>query len=298
MSADRGPRQVMPAPHDAGFDVELDAGIAVITFNRPEKLNSLSRQTVLDLCEALNVIEASDQAQAVVFTGRGRAFSAGADLSGGASTFRDQRERKAGSQAASRDFGGILALRLFASTLPLVAAVNGDAVGLGVTMTLPMDVRIAADTARFGFVFSRRGIVPEACSSWFLPRVVGVNRALEWTMSGRLVPADEALEAGLVRKVVPAAEVLTTALAHARRLVEGGAPVSVAATRQMMWHGLTQTHPMEAHRVESDLLRSLGSGPDAAEGVSAFIEKRAPHFPTPVSEGLRPFRRWWPQPDF
>jgi len=284
--------------HD-GFSLALEAGIAVITFNRPEKLNSLSRQTVLDLCAALDSIEASGQAQAVVFTGTGRAFSAGADLSGGVDTFRDRRDAAPGAKAVdSRDFGGILALRLFASTLPLVAAVNGDAVGLGVTMTLPMDVRIAADTARFGFVLARRGIVPEACSSWFLPRVVGVNRALEWTMSGRLVPAEEALAAGLLREVVPPDDVVSTALEHARSLVEASAPVSVAATRQMMWHGLTQSHPMEAHRVESDLVRSLGSGPDAIEGISAFIEKRAPRFPTPVAEGLRPFRRWWTRPDF
>jgi enoyl-CoA hydratase/carnithine racemase len=222
------------------FDVGCIDGIAVITFNRPDQLNTLSRQAVLDLCRALDDLEADDAVRAIVFTGTGRAFSAGADLSGGADTFRDGRDAGGvDSDLVSRDYGGILALRLFACIKPLLAAVNGDAVGLGVTMTLPMDVRIAADQARFGFVFTRRGIVPEACSSWFLPRVVGISRALEWTMSGRLVDAAEALESGLVREVVPAGDVLPRTLELAVSLVEAGAPTSVAATRQMMWHGLT-----------------------------------------------------------
>jgi enoyl-CoA hydratase/carnithine racemase len=281
------------------FDVDRTDGVAVITFNRPQQLNTLSRQAVLGLCTALDDLDADDDVRAIVFTGTGRAFSAGADLSGGAGTFRDGRESATvDGDLMSRDFGGILALRLFACVKPLVAAINGDAVGLGVTMTLPMDVRIAADTARFGFVFTRRGIVPEACSSWFLPRVVGISQALEWTMSGRLVSAVEAHEAGLVRDLVPVDQVLPAALEHAKGLVEAGAPTSVAATRQMMWQGLTQGHPMEAHRVESDLVRRLGASPDAAEGIAAFMEKRPPRFPTKVSAGLEHFRAWWPTPKF
>lgn len=279
-----------------GLRCEIDDdGIALVTFDRPDRLNTLSRQSVRDLCALMDQIESWPEARAVVFTGAGRAFSAGADLSGGGGTFRDDRGADPGVDSAqvSRDFGGILALRFFASTLPLVAAVNGDAVGLGVTMTLPMDVRIAADSARFGFVFVRRGIVPEACSSWFLPRVVGVNRAVEWTMGGQLVGAQEALEAGLLREVVPAADVVSVAKGHARRLVERGAPVAVAATRQMMWHGLTQSHPVEAHRVESDLIRGLAASPDATEGIESFIEKRPPRFVTPVSTGIERFRSWW-----
>ncbi|MDT2005810.1 enoyl-CoA hydratase [Rhodococcus opacus] len=282
-----------------GFDIARVNGIGLVTFNRPGELNTLSRRTVVDLCTALDGLEADDAVRAIIFTGTGRAFSAGADLSGGPDTFRDRNDADhtdgAWPGAPSRDLGGILALRLFACTRPLVAAVNGDAVGLGVTMTLPMDIRIAADRTRFGFVFSQRGIVPEACSSWFLPRVVGISRAIEWTTSGRLVGAEEALEAGLVREVVPPEEVVSVAARYATELVEAGAPTSVAAIRQMMWHGLTQSHPVEAHRVESDLVRRLGSGPDAAEGIRAFIDKRPARFPTPVTEGLRPFRKWWPE---
>lgn len=279
-----------------GLRCEIDDdGIVLVTFDRPDHLNTLSRQAVRDLCALMDEIESRPEARAIVFTGAGRAFSAGADLSAGGGTFRDDRGGDSGDDRApeSRDFGGILALRFFASTLPLVVAVNGDAVGLGVTMTLPMDVRIAADSARFGFVFVRRGIVPEACSSWFLPRVVGVNRAVEWTMSGRLVGAPEALEAGLVREIVPDADVVSVAKEHARRLVDRGAPVAVAATRQMMWHGLTQSHPIEAHRVESDLIRGLAATPDATEGIESFIEKRPPRFVTHVSTGIERFRSWW-----
>ncbi|MBH0122621.1 enoyl-CoA hydratase/isomerase family protein [Rhodococcus sp. CX] len=281
------------------FVVDRSDGIALVTFNRPDQLNTLSRRTVVDLCDALDGLEDDDSVRAIVFTGAGRAFSAGADLSGGPGTFRDRRDGArpdgTGSDTPSRDFGGILALRLFACTRPLVAAINGDAVGLGVTLTLPMDVRIVADGARFGFVFSRRGIVPEACSSWFLPRIVGISRAIEWTTSGRLVGAAEALEAGLVRAVVPAGDVVSVASRYAAEMVEAGAPTSVAAIRNMMWHGLTQSHPVGAHRVESDLVRKLGSGPDAAEGIRAFIDKRPAQFPTPVTEGIRPFRKWWPE---
>ncbi|WP_054370995.1 enoyl-CoA hydratase-related protein [Rhodococcus rhodochrous] len=283
---------------NGAFIVDRFDRIARITFDRPRQLNTLSRRTVVDLCTALDELEADDAVRAIVFTGSGRAFSAGADLSGGSDTFRDRRDEQADGAlpaTSSRDFGGILALRLFACTRPLVAAINGDAVGLGVTMTLPMDIRIAADSARFGFVFSRRGIVPEACSTWFLPRIVGVGRAIEWAASGRLVGAAEALEAGLVREVVPADDVVTVASRYAAEMVDAGAPTSVAAIRQMMWHGLTHSHPIEAHRVESDLVRHLGAGPDAAEGVQAFIDKRPAQFPTPITEGIRPFRKWWPE---
>ncbi len=283
-----------------GFTVDRCDGVAVVTFNRPEQLNTIGRSTVLDLCALLDELEADVQVRAMVFTGVGRAFSAGADLSGGAETFRDRRDGAGAPEddLETRDFGGILALRLFRCEKPLVAAINGDAVGLGATVTLPMDLRIGSEGARFGFVFTRRGIVPEACSSWFLPRVVGVNRALEWTLSGRLVGAAEALEAGLVRELVTPEDVLAVAVERARDLVAAGAPVSVAATRRMMWNGLTQAHPMDAHRVESDLIRALGAGPDAAEGISAFLAKRPATFSADVGAGMRRFRKWWPTPEF
>ncbi len=238
-----------------------------------------------ELCAALAAADADDAVRAIVFTGSGRAFCAGADLSGGAQTF-DTAQRAANDRAGlepGRDGGGVLALRLFACTKPLIAAVNGAAVGIGASMLLPMDIRIASSAARIGFVFARRGIVPDACASWFLPRVVGISRALEWSMEGRLLPAQEALEGGLLREVCAPEALLERARALALALCNDGAPVSIALTRQLMWRMLGAPHPMDAHRVESQLITQRGASTDAREGVRAFLDKRPAEFPGRVS---------------
>jgi enoyl-CoA hydratase/carnithine racemase len=239
--------------------------------------------------------------RAVVVTGRGRGFCAGADLSAGGSTF-DYEARGTPSRddrgLPPRDGGGQVTLRLFDLTKPVIAAVNGPAVGVGVTMTLPMDVRLASDTARFGFVFSRRGLVPEAASSWFLPRVVGISRALEWVCTGRVFPAEEALAGGLVRSLHPPGELLPAAQALAREMAEGTSPVSVALSRQMLWRMLGAAHPMEAHRIDSRGIAARGASPDAVEGVQSFLEKRPASFPLRVSDGMPDFYPWWDEPEF
>jgi enoyl-CoA hydratase/carnithine racemase len=220
----------------------------------------------------------------VIVTGEGRAFCAGADLEAGGSTF-DYRERGVEDEVP-RDGGGRLTLRIFESTKPVIAAINGAAVGVGVTMTLPMDVRLAAEGAKIGFVFTRRGIVPEAASSWFLPRIVGISRAMEWAATGRVFTAEEALEGGLVRSLHPQARVLDAARTLAAEIAENAAPVSVALARRLMWDGLGRAHPMEAHRADSRAMLSRGQSGDVREGVTSFLEKRAPSFPDRVSSGL------------
>lgn len=278
----------------AGFvTVNVSAGVMTVRLDRSDKRNALTPGGVRELCAVLDQADERDDVRSVVVTGAGTAFSVGADLSGGDRTF-------AGSRASehARDWGGVLALRLFNCRKPLVAAVNGDAVGLGATMLLPMDLRVASRTARFGFVFARRGIVPEACSSWFLPRTVGISTALRWTMAGRLVGVDEAVQEGLVHEVCEPEELLDRASAVALDLVAEAAPVSVAAVRQMMWRGLTMTHPMEAHRMESAIVRDRGASLDAREGVAAFLERRQADFPGKPSEELASFGRWWADPAF
>jgi enoyl-CoA hydratase/carnithine racemase len=271
----------------------VEASVAVVSLNRPERRNALTRAVVQQLCDVLDDLDSDDDVRAIVITGAGSSFCVGADLEGGSRTFASPA-----SQPLQRDYGGILALRIFRCTKPVIAAVNGDAAGLGATMTLPMDIRLSANTARFVFPFTRRGIVPEACSTWFLPRVVGVSRALEWTLSGAPVSALEAQAAGLVRTVHEPAELMAAAHQVALDLTAKSSPLSVAATRQMMWQGLTLSHPMEAHRRESVLVRSLGRGPDAAEGVDAFLQKRPAAFTSRPSRDLAPFAGWWTEPDF
>jgi enoyl-CoA hydratase/carnithine racemase len=236
-----------------------------------------------ELVAAFDAIDADDEVASVIVTGAGRTFCAGMDLSRGPAPFIRADEPAA---ERTRDSGGILALRVFASTKPVIAAVNGAAVGVGATMTLPMDVRLASTTARFGFVFSRVGIVMESCSSWFLPRIVGVSRAAEWAYSGRVFDATEALEAGLVRSVHPPAELLPAARRLAREFAHNTAPVSVALNRQLLWRMLTAAHPAEAHRAESLGMLIRGNDPDCAEGVAAFLEKRPPEFRQTVSRDL------------
>jgi enoyl-CoA hydratase/carnithine racemase len=265
----------------------VDDHVATITLHRPEQLNAFTGTMMREMIDAFDRIDADDEVRAVIVTGAGRAFCAGADLSGGGDTFAGGGSAQQSSvPGVTRDGGGLLTLRIFECTKPVIAAVNGAAVGVGATMTLPMDIRLAAESARFGFVFVRRGLVPEACSSWFLPRVVGISLAAEWCYTGRLVGAAEAEEGRLVRSVHAADDLLPAARAIAADIVEHASPVSVALTRQMLWRMLGADHPMEAHRVDSRGIAARGRSGDAREGVTSFLEKRAPRFPGKVSDGL------------
>jgi enoyl-CoA hydratase/carnithine racemase len=284
---------------------EISESILTITLNRPEKLNAFTAAMARELVEAFERADADDEVRAIIVTGAGRAFCAGADLAAGGATFdrlarRDRPAPPTGPDGApdlsdetARDGGGRVSLRIFASRKPVIAAVNGAAVGVGVTMTLPMDIRIASQDARFGFVFARRGIVPEACSSWFLPRIVGISKALEWNFSGRVFSAEEALVGRLVNAVHPPAELIPAARAIAREIVDNTAPVSVALIRQMMWRMLGADDPMEAHKVDSRALFARGASADVREGVTAFLEKRAPQFSDKVSRDMPAFFPWW-----
>jgi enoyl-CoA hydratase/carnithine racemase len=273
--------------------VSRDGDVTTITLSRPAARNAITPAMVMQLIAAVDAADGDDDVRAIIFTGAGDTYSAGADLSGAGTTFR--RSARDADQDR-RDLGGRLTLRLFACSKPLIGAVNGVAAGLGATMLLPMDVRLAATSARFGFVFARRGIVPEACSSWFLPRVVGISRAVEWAISGRMLGAGEALQAGLLHSLHEPPDLLSAAHAMAAELTRATSPLSVAATRQLMWRGLAMTHPAEAHRVESRLLEILGPGPDAVEGITAFLEKRDPVFPSQLSAELPGLLACWDEP--
>jgi len=263
-------------------------GVLTITLDRPDRLNAFTVRMSEELIDAFDRADADDGVRAVVLTGAGRGFCAGADLGTGGSTF-------AYSEGAShRDHGGKVSLRVFESLKPVIVAVNGPAVGVGVTMTLSADVRLASTAARFGFVFARRGIVPEAASSWFLPRLVGISRALEWATTGRVFDAQEARDGGLVRSVHEPADLLPAAYALAREIADNTAPVSVALTRQMMWRMLGADHPMTAHEVDSRAIQARGVSGDAREGVTAFLEKRPASFPDRVSVDMPDFFPWWP----
>jgi enoyl-CoA hydratase/carnithine racemase len=275
---------------------ELADGVLTITLNRPERLNAWTAQMGSELRAAFDGADADDDVRAIIVTGAGRGFCAGADLASGGDTF-DARKREAVA-GAMRDNGGEFTLRVFECKKPVIAAINGPAVGVGATMTLPMDIRLAADDARIGFVFARRGIIPEACSSWFLPRVVGISRAMEWVTTGRVFSAREALDGGLVRSLHPKDELLDAARELAREIVENTAPVSVAVARQLMWRMLGAEHPMLAHRADSRGMAARGQSADAVEGITAFLEKRAAHFPDRVSDGLPEIMPGWVAPEF
>jgi enoyl-CoA hydratase/carnithine racemase len=294
------------AEHIEFETIHLDIAdkIGVITLNRPEKMNAFTGQMMLDVISALDVTDGRDDVGAVIVTGAGRAFCAGADLSAGAKTFdydkRDDRPDKDGLDELERlrDSGGRMVLRLFDSLKPVIGAINGAAVGVGATMQLPMDIRIASTAARFGFVFARRGIVPEACSSWFLPRIVGISQALDWCYSGRVFGAEEALAGGLVKSLHEPEDLLPAAYAIAREIVDHAAPVSVALTRQMMWRMLGAAHPMEAHKIDSRGVYTRGQTSDAREGVTSFLEKRAPIYENKVSTDMPDFFPWWEEAKF
>ncbi|HEV3282881.1 MAG TPA: crotonase/enoyl-CoA hydratase family protein [Solirubrobacteraceae bacterium] len=270
--------------------------VMTITLNRPDRLNAWTATMGRELRQAFDRADADDEVRAIVITGAGRGFCAGADLASGGDTF-DYR-KQAASEGPQRDNGGEFTLRVFDSTKPVIAAINGPAVGVGATMTLPMDVRLAAEDARIGFVFARRGIVPEACSSWFLPRLVGISQAMEWVATGRVFSAQEALEGGLVHSLHPPGELLDAAYGLAREIAENTAPVSVALARQMMWRMLGAEHPMIAHRADSRGMLFRGQSADAVEGVTAFLEKRPARFPDLVSDGLPEIMPGWKAPEF
>jgi enoyl-CoA hydratase/carnithine racemase len=285
------------------ISTEVADGVLTITLDRPDKLNAFTGRMMHELIETFDRADADDAVRVVIVTGAGRGFCAGADLSAGGSTFDigargEEVGVAADERGANRDGGGLVSLRIFASTKPVIAAINGPAVGVGVTMTLPMDIRLASESARFGFVFTRRGVVPEACSSWFLPRLVGIAQAQEWVLTGRVFDAQEALRGGLVRSVHPPDELLPAAQAIAREIVESTAPVSVALSRQMLWRMLGADHPMEAHKVDSRGIVARGASDDAKEGVMSFLEKRPAAFPMRVSDGMPDFYPWWDEPEF
>lgn len=291
--------------------LEVRDGIATLTLNRPDKMNAFTGKMMHEIIAAFDETDRRDDVKVVIVTGAGRAFCAGADLSAGAKTFDyeartdDNSSRPRGvspvradgsvdyAHDAVRDGGGRTTLRIFDSLKPVICAINGAAVGIGVTMQLPMDIRIASSKARFGFVFARRGIVPEACSSWFLPRLVGISQAMEWCATGRVFDAQEALRGGLVSRVVEPDELLPTAVALAREIIDNTAPVSVALTRQMLWRMLGADHPMEAHKIDSRAIYARGRQADAKEGVMSFLEKRPAVYPDKVSTDMPDFFPWY-----
>lgn len=277
------------------IDYSVDGSILTITLDRPDQLNAFTGTMMRELIDAFDRSDDDDDVRAVIVTGRGRAFCAGADLSSGGDTFDAAARGVADADKVvnQRDGGGQVTLRIFESLKPVIAAINGPAVGVGATMTLPMDIRLASESARIGFVFSRRGITMEACSSWFLPRVVGVSRAAEWVYSGRVFPASEALAGGLVRSVHPDDELLDVARGLANEIAENTSAMSVALNRQMMWRMLGADHPMEAHKVDSRAIRYMGSSPDVREGVEAFLEKRPARFTMRPSADMPDFVPWW-----
>jgi enoyl-CoA hydratase/carnithine racemase len=292
---------------------EASDGILTITLNRPDRMNAFTGQMMKDLIAAFDMADADDAVRAVIVMGSGdRAFCAGADLGSGESTFdytkRLERLEHGSpiqpdgsidfSHESVRDSGGRLSLRIFNCKKPVIGAINGAAVGIGVTMQLPMDIRLASETARFGFVFARRGIVPEAASSWFLPRLVGISQALEWCYSGRVFGAEEALRGGLVRSIHAPADLIPAARALAKELTTDSAPVSISLTRQMMWRMLGASHPMEAHKMDSRAIWVRGQGGDAKEGVTSFLEKRPANYTDSVANDLPHFAPWMDEPGY
>jgi enoyl-CoA hydratase/carnithine racemase len=278
-------------------------GVATVTLDRPDHRNAFSGRMADELAHAAGAADADDDVRVVLVTGAGRDFCVGADLSGGPDTFhRNPLENRPPGPLAQeiggvpRDRGGVASLAFAALRKPVIAAINGAAVGIGATMTLPMDVRLAAESARFGFPFVRRGILPEAASGWFLPRVVGISQAMEWVATGRIFDAAEALRGGLVSRVLPDGDLLPTARALAAEIVENTSGVAVAAARQLLWSMLGAPSPWDSHRLESQALMELGAGPDAAEGITSFLEKRPPRFGTGLGPGAVAGVPRWPLP--
>jgi enoyl-CoA hydratase/carnithine racemase len=288
--------------HYTEIACEIADGIATVTLDRPDRLNAFTTTMGQELIAAFAALDADDSVRVILVTGRGRAFCAGADLGRGGNTFNAHDSGRAQERAGigtiggvPRDLGGVVSLSIAACRKPVIGVINGPAVGVGVTMTLPMDLRIAADTARFGFVFARRGLVPEAASTWFLPRVVGISQAMEWVATGRVFGADEALAGRLVSRVCPAADLLAAATGIAREICDNTSAVAVSAAKQLLWSMLGADSPWQAHALDSRAIFELGQGADVAEGVSSFLEKRPPQFPGRVSTDYPAFLRPWPE---
>ena len=272
--------------------------ILTITLNRPDRLNAYTPIMRGELIDALDRADQDDDIRVIIFTGAGRAFCAGADLGAGSGAFDATKRQGVTGPETYRDGGGTVTLRIYECLKPVIGAINGPAVGFGSTITLPMDIRLASDNARFGFVFSRRGVVPEACSSWFLPRIVGMSQALEWAYSGRVFPAAEALKGGLVRSIHTPEDLLAAANRIAREIADNTSAISVALIRQMMWRMPGADHPMEAHKIDSLGMYYTGQSPDAREGVASFLEKRPPKFPGKPSTDMPPHFPWWKERPF
>jgi enoyl-CoA hydratase/carnithine racemase len=274
---------------------ELNNKILTITLHRPEKLNAFTVEMKDELIEAFRRAEDDDDVRVIVVTGAGRGFCAGDDLSSGG--FEDVSKSSA-TLEDHRDGGGLLTLKIYDVKKPMIAAINGPAVGIGITMTLPMDIRIASDNAKMGFVFTKRGIVLEACSSWFLPRIVGLPQSMEWSLTGRVFSAQEALKGGLVSRVVAQDSLMPTAYELAREIADHTSAISVALCRQLLWKMLGADHPMEAHRLDSKCVFYLAHSPDSVEGVASFLEKRSPHFEMKPSQDMPKFYPWWKERQF
>ena len=285
----------MPSASETAFETlryDVADRVATLTLNRPDRLNAVNATSIRELVAAFDAADGDDDVRAVIVTGAGRAFCAGADLGPGGATFAGGAGRRDRPEE-HRDGGGLVTLRIFEMKKPVIAAINGPAVGFGVTLTLAMDIRIASSAARLGFVFARRGVVPEACSTWFLPRLVGIAQAAEWVYTGRVFSADEARAGGLVSRVVAPDELLPTARALAREITDNTSAVSVALIRQMLWRMLGASHPVEAHRLDSLGMWHTGRSADAHEGVTSFLEKRSPRFTGRPSKDMPPFYPWW-----
>jgi enoyl-CoA hydratase/carnithine racemase len=274
---------------------DLDGPVLTVTLNRPEKLNAYTAVMGAELADAFQRADQDDAVRVVIVTGAGRGFCAGADISGGASAFDATAEGSVAFQAEGRPrpTGGGFVGAIYSCRKPSIAAINGPAVGVGATLTLPMDIRIAAEGAKIGFIFARRGLVPEAGSAWFLPRLVGLPTALRWCLTGRLLSATEARDGGLVSEVTPADGLLARARDLALEIADNTAPVSVALARQMLWRFSGEPDPSGALAVDGRLSMILGAGPDVREGVSAFLEKRPPRFPGRVSRDMPDLYPWW-----
>ena len=267
--------------------------VATITLDRPERMNAFTAKMCGELIRAFDAADQDDDVRVVIVTGAGRAFCAGADLGSGGDTFDSKAQGYADTIDTHRDGGGLVSLKIYSLKKPVIGAINGPAVGVGITMTLPMDVRIAAEGAKIGFVFARRGIVPEAASSWFLPRLVGIERAAEWVYTGRVFDSAEAHAAGLVSRVLPADQVVSAARALAREIADNTSAVSVALARQLMWRMMGASSPLDAHRLDSKSIFFMGRSADAYEGVASFLEKRPPKFSMRPSSDMPPFYPWW-----
>ncbi len=277
------------------LQLDISERILTITLHRPDRMNAFTLEMADDLIAAFDEADRNDEVRAVIVTGSGKAFCAGADLGLGGNSFSSNKPEKIEDH---RDSGGLVTLRIFNCKKPVIAAVNGAAVGVGATMQLPMDIRIASTNAKFGFVFARRGLVPEACSAWFLPRIVGISQAMEWVMTGRVFSPEEALAGRLVSKIVEPDALIPTARALAKECAENTSAVSIALSRQLLWRMMGAGHPIDAHRIDSQCIYHMGKTGDVMEGVTSFLQKRPPNFPLKVSKDMPPFFPWWTEPEF